>query len=339
MFTVALFYGGRSYEHEISILTAIQIGTFFPDNYKIVPIYMRDGVMYLKKNFRSFSSYLNNTKDKKAIFTEHGLRIGRRFVSIDCALVATHGGEGEDGTLSALLEYYSIPYTSCDMASSHICMDKSLTKEKLKTLGFNVVKEWNGVDFPCILKPTVLGSSIGISIADNEESLIKAKKNAECFGRYIIEPFLNDAIELNCAVVLKNGEVVSSEVEKPLHKGKYLDFDDKYRKGEREIPAKISDELREKIRKLSVDVYQKLDLFGVVRIDYLLSRNELFINEINTIPGSLSYYLFSAIGLDFSKLINVLIQEGIKRGTKPQIRYSTEIIREYANGFKGSKTK
>lgn len=339
MLTVALFYGGRSYEHEISILTAIQIGTFFSDKYKILPVYMKNGSLYVKKNFRSFSSYINKTKDKKAIFSEGGLKIGQHFVSVDCALIATHGGEGEDGTLSALLEYYSIPYTACDMASSHICMDKVLTKERLKNLGFNVVNDWNGVDFPCILKPTVLGSSIGISIADDEKSLIKAKQNAECFGKYIIEPFLNDAIELNCAVVLKDGEIVSSEVEKPLHKGKYLDFDDKYRKGEREIPAKISDELRERIRKISIEVYQKLDLFGVVRIDYLLSGDELFINEINTIPGSLSYYLFSAIGLDFSKLINVLIEEGIKRGTKSRPIYSTEIIRDYANGFKGSKTK
>lgn len=339
MLTVALFYGGRSYEHEISILTAIQTGTFFPDGYKVIPVYMKDGLLYIKKNFRSFSSYINDTKDKKAIFTKGGLKIGKKFATVDCALIATHGGEGEDGTLSALLEYYSIPYTSCDMASSHICMDKALTKERLRCLGFDVVEEWSGKDYPCIIKPTVLGSSIGISIVNDKETLEKGKENAKYFGSYIIEPFLKDSIELNCAVVLKDGIPIPSEVEKPLHKGEYLDFDDKYRNGEREIPAKISDELRNRIQKTSVEIYQKLGLFGVVRIDYLLSGEKLYVNEINTIPGSLSYYLFSATGLDFAKLLTVLIEEGIKRGTKPRPIYGTEIIQDYANGFKGSKSK
>ena len=339
MKTIAMFYGGRSFEHEISVLTAIQAGTFFPKEYELLPIYMKDGKTYLKKNFRSFSSYIDGTKDKEVFLTTGGLRTKRKRIKIDCALVCNHGGEGEDGTLSALLEYYDVPFTAADSTASRICMDKLLTKTVLKSYGFTVTPEWNGVDYPCILKPRVLGSSIGIKVAKNEIEYEEAEKFVGNFGSFIVEPLLSDAIELNCAVVRKDGKACPSVIEKPLYSGNVLDFDDKYRKGDREIPAEIDEELSEEIKKTSVEIYEKLSLFGVVRIDYLYSKGSLFVNEINTVPGSLSYYLFSSGEINFESLLKTLIEEGIKRGTKKRPQFDTGIIRDYANGFKGSKTK
>lgn len=336
---IAMFYGGRSFEREISVLTAIQTGTFFPSEYELLPIYMQDGKLYLKKDYKIFSSYVDGKKGKELCFTSGGLKSKCKEYKIDCALVVNHGGEGEDGTLSALLEYYDIPYTTASHSASCVCMDKRLTKIVLSNYGFCVTPEWNRIDYPCILKPTVLGSSIGIQIANNSEEYAKSKETIREFGDYIVEPLLTDVQELNCAVCRRNGKVIASEIERPIGKNTILDFDDKYRSGEREIPAEIDDELKQRIQKTSMEIYKKLSLFGVVRIDYLYRNGELFVNEINTVPGSLAYYLFSASGMNFENLLRTLIEEGIARGNKKRPQYDTGVIRDYASGFKGTKTK
>lgn len=336
---IAMFYGGRSFEREISILSAIQAGTFFPGEYELLPIYMADGKLYLKKDYKVFSSYIDGKNGKEVSFTSGGLKTKLKYYKIDCALVVNHGGEGEDGTLSALLEYYDIPYTSASHSASCVCMDKRLTKIVLSSYGFCVTPEWNKTDYPCILKPTVLGSSIGIQIANNAEEYEKCKEAIREFGDYIVEPLLTDAQELNCAVCMRSGTPVASVIERPIRKSDILDFDDKYRSGEREIPAEIDEDLKVLIQKTSIRIYKKLSLFGVVRIDYLYRNGELFVNEINTVPGSLSYYLFSESGTNFETLLRTLIEEGIARGNKKRPQYDTGVIRDYALGFKGTKTK
>lgn len=335
---VGLFYGGRSYEHEISVLTAVQAGTFFPKEYELIPIYMKDGKFFIKENFRKFSSYLEKSRDKEVTLQDGGIRYKRKFSKLECALVSCHGGEGEDGTLSALLEFYNIPYTSANHFASGICMDKSLTKSLLREKGFPVVDEWNG-EFPAIVKPCVLGSSIGISISNNDEELSKAEECAKIFGDYIIEPFLKDSIELNCAAVRSNGNVIVSQIERPLYKSTFLDFDNKYKSGDREIPAQIDSILAKEISNTTKAIYEELSLFGVVRIDYLYHNGKLYVNEINTIPGSFAYYLFSDMGINFKKLLRILIEEGINRGTLKRQVFDTEILKQYSNGFKGSKGK
>lgn len=333
---IGLFYGGRSYEHEISVLTAVQAGTFFPKEYELIPIYMKDGKFYIKDAFRKFSSYIGKSKDKEITLQEGGIKYKKKYIKLECALVSCHGGEGEDGTLSALLEFYNIPYTSANHFVSSICMDKSLTKLILRAKGYSVVEEWNG-EFPAIVKPCVLGSSIGITITENEEELLQAQETAKMFGDYIIEPFLKDSIELNCAAVKSNANVIVSQIERPLYKGTFLDFDNKYKSGEREIPAQIDLALAKEISKTTKAVYEDLNLFGVVRIDYLYHNEKLYINEINTIPGSFAYYLFSDMGINFEKLLRILIEEGVSRGNLQRQTFETEILKEYSNGFKGSK--
>lgn len=335
---IGLFYGGRSYEHEISVLTAVQAGTFFPKEYELIPIYMKDGKFFVKNDFRKFSSYLTKSKDKEITLQNGGINLKKKFIELECAVVACHGGEGEDGTLSALLEFFNIPYTSADHFSSSICMDKWLTKAILKEKGFSVVDDWKG-EFPAIVKPCVLGSSIGISICQNKEELIEAEENVKIFGDYIIEPFLKESIELNCAAVRSNGNIIISQIERPFYNGTFLDFDNKYKSGEREIPAQISPELSKEIAETTEAIYQALSLFGVVRIDYLFHNDKLYVNEINTIPGSFAYYLFSDVGINFEKLLRIMIEEGKARGALKRPVFDTEILKEYANGFKGTKGK
>lgn len=333
---VAVFYGGRSYEHEISIITTVIMSTFFPREYRLIPIYMDKGELYIKKDYNKFFSYLDRKGDKKGKLAEGGIRVGGRFYKIDCALITAHGGEGESGVLSSLMEYYSIPYTCCDPIASAICMDKLLTKCTLRYHNFPTLPE-RTTEFPCIIKPRLLGSSIGISIAHNEFELEQGLKNSTIFGDALVEPLLVGHLELNCAAVKINGEIKVSSIESPTLKGEYLSFDEKYveegEKGKPSLPESVIDRIKE----MTYEIYDKLGLFGVVRVDYLYKDNSLYVNEINAIPGSLAYYLFEDV--TFEELIRGLIKEGIKRGISPSPEYSIGVIKSYAHGKRGSKLK
>ncbi len=333
---VAVFYGGRSYEHEISIITTVIMHTFFPREYRLIPVYMDKGEMYIKKNFDRFSSYIDRRGDKRVRLTQGGIRLGGRKYKIDCALITAHGGEGENGVLSSLMEYYSIPYSCCDPIASAICMDKLLTKCVLRYHGFPTLPE-RTKEFPCIIKPRLLGSSIGITVARNEEELEKGLKDSGIFGEVLVEPLLKEHVELNCAAVRINGEIKVSSIESPKSRGDYLSFEEKYvDEGEKGRPQ-VSDGIIEKVKGMTRQIYEKLGLFGVVRIDYLYKENALYVNEINAIPGSLAYYLFEDI--TFEELIRNLIKEGIKRGVSPITEYGIGVIKSYASGKRGSKLK
>lgn len=333
---IAVFYGGRSYEHEISIITTVIMSTFFPREYTLIPVYMDNGELFIKKDFDRFSSYVKRKGDRKCTLVNGGIAVKGKMYKIACALITAHGGEGENGVLSSLMEYYSIPYTCCDPRASAICMDKLYTKYALRYHGFNVLPEDNST-FPCIIKPRMLGSSIGIKIAHNREELREFSNECGIFGNYITEPLLEDPIELNCSAVRLNGEVVVSSIESPKSKGEYLSFEEKYiEEGEKER-IDLSDEILSEIKNTTLSIYKKLELFGVVRIDYLYKDKTLYVNEINAIPGSLAYYLFDS--MTFVELIRGLIKEGIKRGVPESPEYSIGVIKSYAQGKSGNKLK
>ena len=138
--TIVMIYGGRSYEHDVSVITAIQIEEMWRhENIRLVPLYMRDGDWYVLPQWRLFATYTRPLRGQRCSWRQGGLCVGRRFHPVDCALLLTHGGEGEDGTLQALLRFYGVPYTSCDAVSSAICMNKWLCKQRLLADGFPVV--------------------------------------------------------------------------------------------------------------------------------------------------------------------------------------------------------
>lgn len=359
MKNIAIFYGGRSYEHDISIITAIQVMTYIDSKkYRIIPVYMKDGMLFSLKNPQKFGSYIDFSKAKRFEFADNGLKFGLKKIHIDCALLCTHGGEGENGILQAILEYYRIPHTTSDSSMSAVGMNKLISKAVFNAMNVDTVPGASGDDseaitklgYPLIVKPVSLGSSIGIEIAHNKKELTDAILVSKHFDEnLLIEKALEKRIELNCAAVKCKDCIIISAIEKPVTWREYLSFTDKYNtsgkeRAEKELPAKITAELKEKIENTTRKIYKAMNLFGVVRMDYLYSIDEkkLYINEINTIPGSLSYYLFSEIGLTFTKLIDLLIDEGIGRGIQKNISYTTDILKQYISTgslLKSSKQK
>ncbi len=357
MKTIAIFYGGRSYEHDISIITAIQVMTYLDaKKYKIVPVYMKDGCLYSVKNPQSFATYIDFSPSRQYTFIQGGLRVGLRRIKLDCALAATHGGEGENGVLQGILEYYGIPHTAPSAGMSAVGMNKWVSKAVFSAMGVPAVEgallsdedAVNRLCYPLIVKPVNLGSSIGIEMAHNEEELRAAVDTAKAFDDdVLVERALLEREELNCAAFAYQGKIIVSAIEKPVSWQEYLTFSEKYNntgkvRAEKELPANIPLELECLVKNTTESIYRTLRLSGVVRMDYLYStpENKLYINEINTIPGSLAYYLFSERGLPFAKLLDMIIEEAISKGAVKNISYHTDVLKQYIsnNGiFKSSK--
>jgi D-alanine-D-alanine ligase len=238
-------------------------------------------------------------------------------VAVNCM----HGERGEDGCLAGILELTKIPLASPPLLPSAVCMDKSLTKVMLKGLNIKTLPHLyleneselesvpKSITYPLMVKPNRSGSSVGVNRADDYSSLVKAFRYAKRFGDgVIVEPCLTGFIEINCAAYLApDKKVMVSECERPVGRTEILSFSDKYENGKRVFPADIDKKISDKIKKITKKVYTALNCRGVIRIDYFLSGDEVLINEINTVPGSLAYYLFGETMKDFSQMLNRLI--------------------------------
>ena len=284
-----------------------EIGTFMP---------FRPDAKGIQKVFPDLSSrsgallYLNRGS---GLFSKDKLEIAAR---IDVYIIVMHGMNGEDGTLQGLLELADIPYTSTGVTGSAIGMDKIVMKQFFKGAGLPVLPgEWytrkeygtnkaevlssvrEKLGFPVLVKPANLGSSIGVSRADNEKELEDAFDLAfEYDRRVLVEKGLEKPVELNCSVLGYDSEIKASPIEMPLNHDDFLDFRDKYLGGNgskgmaslsRLLPAPIEDELKNEIQSLSKRIFHLMDCKGVVRIDYMFDRisEKIYITEINTIPG------------------------------------------------------
>ncbi|MBP7554184.1 MAG: D-alanine--D-alanine ligase, partial [Spirochaetes bacterium] len=210
------------------------------------------------------------------------------------------------------------------------------------------------LDYPVFIKPSNLGSSIGISMANNEEELIRGIEVASNYDkRILIEKGVENANEVNCSVLKRDGEILISEMEEPVRWEKFLSFADKYLNNSsktgkqsmaamtRKIPADISEEIQNQIIGFSKKIYRAVDVKGVARIDYLLNsdKTKVYVNEINTIPGSFSFYLWEPKGIGFSRLIDIVIEESIKENDdkkKNIYRYDSDILKK-VSGTKGAK--
>lgn len=332
MRNILVIFGGRSYEHDISVLTAIQIMGFVDrNNDRIVPCYIsRDGEKFIAP-YRSMDvkSYCGNVKGRKVEFVSSGVKIGLKKYMIDCALICCHGGGGENGSLSGLLNIYNIPYTCADVLPSAICMDKAQTHENATKIGINSVdfvtvkknydidKIIDALGDKVIVKPLNLGSSIGVKSAHGKSELAIAVDNALALdSAVIVERQVENLVEYNIAVMRSRGEIKLSGIERPIAGKEVLDFADKYMNDgkmsglNREFPASVSFELKREIESIARKAYIEFGLGGVVRIDFLYDSvsEKLYMNEINTVPGSLAYYLFDT---EPRKLLDRLIDEGI----------------------------
>lgn len=357
---LALIYGGKSVEHDISIITALQTMSGLGKEYNIIPIYITpDGKMVTSKNLQDENVYLNFSKNTEKLFdvlipTGYGeiwkMRNGKvkNKVKVDCALLCCHGHGGEDGSLQGLLEMANIAYTSCSPLSSALCMDKIATKIYLTNAHIDTPKyvhfdfcEYkanendilnkieNELAFPCIVKPANLGSSVGINICENVEELKCAIVEASEFDKKIIvETFIDKAREFCCAIIKSAGNLIASNVTE-VQKGKFFTFEEKYLSNQEKGKREISKTLEKQIKELALKTYSALECEGVVRVDFLYSKDKLYVNEVNSIPGSLSFSMFKT---QHSDLLKVLIQEGIKRKeSKSEIVYqfNSQAIENY----------
>lgn len=367
---IALIFGGRSLESDISIITAMQtLSNIDKSLFNVEPVYMYEGDFYVKKldSLDAFSAF-NPIEHSKAILYKGEFYTVKRnglvkYFKPDAAFICCHGGEGESGILQAILEYNGIAYTSPSVLASACGMDKALSKQLfegmlLNTLPHEVVtrEEFEEdadrtlqrlesfLTYPLIVKPSTLGSSIGITVAENHEQLDFALQVACRFDtKIIVEHKLTDFVEVNCAAFRDGDRIVLSDTEQPLTLNDFLTFDDKYMTngkmsgGGHVIPADIGN--LELIVKANTErIYRELDLNGVVRMDYLVDkvRNKVYINEINTVPGSMAFYLFEGQGIDFKALITRLIENAVNYQAvhRTPSKFKTEVLSKFKSGGK-----
>ncbi len=392
---LAVLFGGKSVEHEISIISAVQAMRYInKDKYEVIPVYITKGnEMYHGEELTDIKEYSNLKQllkkctkvyfgiedGRTKLFKTDAKLFGKKVISeIDIAFPIVHGTNCEDGTLHGYLKMLNLPLVGCDLTASAIGMDKYYMKTVFKDNGIPVLdckcftaKDFelspeqviesieDSIGYPIIVKPVNLGSSVGISKAENREELEEALKNAFNFaGRVLAEKAVENLKEVNCSVLGDIDDAKASECEEPVNSDKILSYDDKYKSGakggskggskgmaslKRKIPADITKEQRETIREMAVKAFKCLGCNGIVRIDFMIDThtNEIYLNEINTIPGSLSFYLWEPLGVKYTELLDKMIEIALKRNREQsQISYAfdTNVLEGMSfDGTKGSK--
>lgn len=404
---VGVFFGGKTTEHEISVISAIQaIGYIDREKYDVIPVYIsKNNEFYVGEKVGDISAYTNipallkesqrvimvNDEGKAKLIRYPQKMFGKPLYDyIDIAFPIVHGTNVEDGTLQGFLQMMGIPYVGCDVLSSAVGMDKYVMKTVLKDNGIPVLdckcytsnqydddvdklveeieKE---IGYPVIVKPVNLGSSIGISKADDRNELYDSLETAFAYAtKVLIERAVQNLKEINCSVLGDYSSAEASECEEPVSSDKILTFAEKYigdgsskgakggvksspsgSKGmatlKRKIPAEITPEQRSTIRKMAVDAFKVLGCSGVSRIDFMMdtATGEIWLNEINTIPGSLSFYLWEPIGVKYTELLNKMISLSLKREREQEnitFSFDSNVLQGVklgggAKGAKGSK--
>lgn len=374
---VGVLFGGKSVEHEISVISAIQaMQSLNRDKYDVIPIYItKSNEFYVGENVGKIESYTDiaslikssqrvimvNDENKVKLIKYPQKMLSKGYVDyIDVAFPVVHGTNVEDGTLQGYLQMMNIPYVGCDVLSSAVGMDKYVMKTVLKDNGIPVLdckcytanqydeneeaivdEIENAIGYPVIVKPVNLGSSIGISKAENRTELYDSLETAFQYAtKVLIEAAVQNLKEINCSVLGDYEKAEASECEEPVSSDKILTFAEKYigdgsakgakgakggakssggSKGmatlKRKIPADITDEQRDTIRTLAVKAFKCLGCGGVSRIDFMMDTKtgNIWLNEINTIPGSLSFYLWEPVGVKYPELLDRMISLALKR--------------------------
>ncbi len=395
---LGVIFGSRSCEREVAIISAVQLMNHVnTDRYDVIPVYIdEDGTWYTGKELRDIRTYVNFTPKGGITPVTLDLHPGsgalltfvegkgpfdhpheKLVARMDVCVVVMHGLHGEDGTLQGLLELANLPYTSTGVAGSAIGMDKIIMKQFFRGCDLPVLPgtwytrtrfEHDEADvlddveanlgYPVFVKPANLGSSIGVSRANDRDELRDSLTLAFDYDRRVlVEKGLDHPMELNCSVLGYDDEVLPSPIEMPVTVAEddLLDFKDKYlRSGgskgmaslSRILPAPIDDATRDEIQALSCRIFRLLDCKGVVRIDYMFDKatEKLYITEINTIPGSLAFYLWENAGISYTRLIDRMVEFAIRaREDKNNRNYAftsnilTAVQLGGSKGAKGSK--
>ena len=396
---IAVFFGGESVEHEVSIISAHQaIEALDKNKYNVIPVYVsKERKLYVSDLLKDMSNY----KDLKHLIsqctqvsiTSEDNRVVIRPVkpslfglkelgTIDVAIPVMHGTNGEDGTIQGFFEMLKVPYAGCDLYGAAIGQDKVLQKNVLNdnnlpitnwfwvygaemdTRQSEILDKVHRLIYPVIIKPARTGSSVGISIAHNDEEYLACFDEARQYDEKIItEKVVKPMREINCSVVGDSYSCVASVLEEvsSVSQDELLSFSDKYLGGSKStksdgskgmastariVPAPLTDEQTRLIQQLAKETFRVLGTSGVCRIDFLMDADtkKVYVNEINTIPGSLAFYLWQAAGVSFSELMDKLVELALdreRRRSKMTFSYETNILSNFsassAKGSKGSK--
>ena len=388
---VAMMFGGKSVEHEVSVISGIQaILSMDTDKYDVIPVYItKNNEMYVGDDIGKIECYKDIDgllkRSQRVIMINEGEKVSlvsyplKKFgknteIDIDIAFPVVHGTNVEDGAFQGYLKTLGIPFVGCDVTASAVGMDKYIMKMVLKENGVPVLdaKVYTLSDYaqmetllddvektfgyPVIVKPVNLGSSVGISVAKDRLELSNSVDDAFRYAsKILVEHAITNLREINCSVLGDENEAEASECEEPLHTKDILSYEDKYvsnaksggAKGmasvSRKIPADLTPEKREEVRELAVRSFKALGCNGVSRIDFMIDEDtgKLYFNEINTIPGSLSFYLWEPVGVPYKELLDRMIQLSLKRVRTEEsltFTFDTNILNTASfGGAKGSK--
>lgn len=385
---IGVFFGGKSVEHEVSIISAMQvIENLDSERYEVVPVYIsKDNRFYTSELltkvevFKDLEEvkrianevYFTNEDSKLVLNAKKGV-FKKVLAKLDVAFPVVHGLNVEDGTLEGLLEMYNIPYVGCDVCSSAVGMNKIIFKKVLEASKLPVVeyetlnvsefeedieksyeKITRKLSLPIIVKPANLGSSVGIEVIKQKEEFKEKMQNVFAFcDSVLVERCVTNLREINCSVLGNYIEQEVSVLEEPIKNDEILSYKDKYMgdgsksgklgaksgklggvKGSgmaslsRKIPAELTKSQEDEIYELAKETFKTLNCEGISRIDFIIDgdNNKIYVNEINTIPGSLSFYLWQPKGINFHELLDRAIRYAIKRKERrDKITYSTDV--------------
>ncbi|WP_290143412.1 D-alanine--D-alanine ligase family protein [Paramuribaculum intestinale] len=385
---IGVFFGGRSTEHEISVISASQaMAAIDRDVYDVTPVYItKEGRWFTGEALTEVSNYRDPKKllqqcsevYMRPAYGDFNLYLSRRKIfgsdvaaHIDVAIPVLHGANGEDGTIQGLFDLIGLPFAGCDVLASANGMDKITMKMILQACEVPVVdyvwftdKEWfdnrqevvdrieSKIGYPVIVKPSNLGSSVGIGRAADRERLVQCVTDATSYSsRIIVEHMVDNLKEINCSVLGDCDEYQTSVCEEPIKSGEILSYEDKYMGGSKgskgmqasakRIPADLPEATSDRIRFLAGETFRVLSCHGVSRVDVIMDEDngQIYVNEINTIPGSLSFYLWEASGIPFAELMDRLVKLALKRDRQRQRKITTYDANIFAmgGGVKGAK--
>ena len=396
---IAVFFGGESVEHEVSIISAHQaIEALDKNKYNVIPVYVsKERKLYVSDLLKDMSNYKDlkhlisqctqvsiTSEDNRVVIrpVKPSLFGPKELGTIDVAIPVMHGTNGEDGTIQGFFEMLKVPYAGCDLYGAAIGQDKVLQKNVLNdnnlpitnwfwvygaemdTRQSEILDKVHRLIYPVIIKPARTGSSVGISIAHNDEEYLACFDEARQYDEKIItEKVVKPMREINCSVVGDSYSCVASVLEEvsSVSQDELLSFSDKYLGGgkssksegskgmastARIVPAPLTDEQTRLVQQLAKETFRVLGTSGVCRIDFLMDADtkKVYVNEINTIPGSLAFYLWQAAGVSFSELMDKLVELALdreRRRSKMTFSYETNILSNFsassAKGSKGSK--
>ena len=396
---IAVFFGGESVEHEVSIISAHQaIEALDKNKYNVIPVYVsKERKLYVSDLLKDMSNYKDlkhlisqctqvsiTSEDNRVVIrpVKPSLFGPKELGTIDVAIPVMHGTNGEDGTIQGFFEMLKVPYAGCDLYGAAIGQDKVLQKNVLSdnnlpitnwfwvygsemdTHQNEILDKVHRLIYPVIIKPARTGSSVGISIAHNDEEYLACFDEAHQYDEKIItEKVVKPMREINCSVVGDSYSCVASVLEEvsSVSQDELLSFSDKYLGGgkssksqgskgmastARIVPAPLTDEQTRLVQQLAKETFRVLGTSGVCRIDFLMDADtkKVYVNEINTIPGSLAFYLWQAAGVSFSELMDKLVELALdreRRRSKMTFSYETNILSNFsassAKSSKGSK--